>query len=142
MIVEGDFSEMSGHAAMQRLLSHAPDAVFAFSDSMALGALRALREANVRAPEEVAVVGFDDFPPASQSVPPLTTVRQPTERTGRMAVELFTDIIERPSESCERAYPSDRTGGLSILWISVALLRFLYPNCFFNILADRRCEHA
>ncbi len=102
LIVEGDFSEMSGYAAMQRLLSHAPDAVFAFSDSMALGALRALREANMRVPEEVAVVGFDDFPPAAQSVPPLTTVRQPTERTGRMAVELLTDIIERPSESCQR----------------------------------------
>jgi DNA-binding LacI/PurR family transcriptional regulator len=79
---------------MQRLLRHEPDAVVVASDSMALGVLRALRKAGKHVPEEVAVVGFDDLPQAATADPPLTTVRQPIQRAGVLAVEMLIDILE------------------------------------------------
>jgi LacI family transcriptional regulator len=94
LIIHGDFTENSSYEAMQRLLPHEPDAVFVASDSMALGALRALRNAGKRVPEEVAVVGFDDMPQAATANPPLTTVRQPIQRAGALAVEMLIDILE------------------------------------------------
>jgi LacI family transcriptional regulator len=102
LIVEGDFTEAGGQAAMQRLLPHAPDAVFAASDMMAIGALRTLREAGRRVPEEVAVVGFDDMPFAARSEPPLTTVRQPVHRTGVVAAETLIDMIEHSDATPRR----------------------------------------
>ena len=92
---EGDFGEASGYEAMKSLLARAPrlDAVFAASDLMALGALRALREAGRDVPDDVAVVGFDDAPLARHSVPALTTIRQPLdEMTSRTAEILFRQI--------------------------------------------------
>lgn len=94
LIVEGDFTESGGYAAMQRLLPHQPDAIFVASDVMAYGALRALREANLTVPGNVAVVGFDDLPTATTFDPPLTTVRQPIRRTGALAVETLIDLLE------------------------------------------------
>jgi LacI family transcriptional regulator len=79
---------------MRRLLPSKPDAVFAGSDMMALGAIRALREAGYRVPEQVAVVGFDDIAMAANADPPLTTVRQPSDRMGVVAVDTLIDIIE------------------------------------------------
>jgi LacI family transcriptional regulator len=93
LIVHGDFTESSSHEAMQRLLLHEPDAVFVASDTMALGALRALREAGKRVPEEVAMVGFDDMPQAATADPPLTTIRQPIQRAGVLAVDMLIDIL-------------------------------------------------
>jgi DNA-binding LacI/PurR family transcriptional regulator len=97
LIAYGDFSEASGTAAMRALLSARPDldAVFAASDLMAFGALRALAEAGRRVPEDVAVVGFDDAPIARQSVPPLTTVHQPVEEMGRQMARLLVARIRR-----------------------------------------------
>jgi DNA-binding LacI/PurR family transcriptional regulator len=69
--------------------------VFAGNDMMALGALRALREAGLRVPYDVAVVGFDDVAAAAAADPPLTTVRQPTERMAVVAIELLIDVIEQ-----------------------------------------------
>jgi LacI family transcriptional regulator len=94
LIIHGDFTETSSYEAMQRLLPHEPDAVFVTSDSMALGALRALHEVGKRVPDEVAVVGFDDMPQAATADPPLTTIRQPIQRTGVLAVEMLIDILE------------------------------------------------
>lgn len=94
LIIHGDFTESSSFEAMQRLLAHEPDAVFVASDTMASGALRALRNAGKRVPEEVAVVGFDDMPRAATASPPLTTVRQPIQRAGALAIEMLVDILE------------------------------------------------
>jgi LacI family transcriptional regulator len=102
LIIQGDFTETSGYEAMQRLLPHKPDAVFVASDTMALGALRALREAGSRVPDEVAVVGFDDLPQAATADPPLTTVRQPIQRAGVLAVEMLIDILENGAEPPRR----------------------------------------
>lgn len=96
LIAEGDFTEQGGRTAMQRLLPHRPTAVFAASDMMAVGALKTIREAGLSVPEDIALVGFDDVPLASMVDPPLTTVRQPIEQLGSMAVELLISLLENP----------------------------------------------
>ncbi|MEU9351456.1 LacI family DNA-binding transcriptional regulator [Streptomyces griseoloalbus] len=95
-IVQGDFSEDSGRRAMAELIERAPeiDAVFAASDTMAAGALTALRAAGRRVPDDVAVIGFDDFPLARRTDPQLTTVRQPLEEIGRAMVRLLLEEME------------------------------------------------
>jgi LacI family transcriptional regulator len=98
LIAEGDFTEEGGYSAMQQLLPHKPDAIFAASDAMAFGALRALRQAALSVPDDVAVVGFDDLPAAGYSDPPLTTIRQPILRTGVEAVEILVDILKNGPE--------------------------------------------
>jgi len=102
LIREGDFTEAGGYRVMQQLLSLQPDAVFAASDMMAIGALRALREASLHVPEDVALVGFDDLPQAARTEPPLTTVRQPVHRLGTMAVDSLLDLIDHPDSSPRR----------------------------------------
>jgi LacI family transcriptional regulator len=102
LIVESDFTEAGGYGAMQRLLPCRPDAVFAASDMLAMGALRALREAGRRVPQDVAVVGFDDMPFAERAEPPLTTMRQPVQRTGVVAAETLIDLIDNPEAQPRR----------------------------------------
>jgi LacI family transcriptional regulator len=98
LIVEGDFTESSGVVGIQWLLPASPDAVFVASDIMAIGALKALRQAAQRVPQDVALIGFDDVPAASVIEPALTTVRQPIERMGSMAVDLLLSVLESSSE--------------------------------------------
>jgi DNA-binding LacI/PurR family transcriptional regulator len=95
LIAYGDFSEPSGVAAMRQLLARRPDldAVFIASDLMAVGALRALREAGKRVPDDVAVVGFEDSALARQTDPPMTTVHQPVEEFGRQMARLLVSRI-------------------------------------------------
>jgi LacI family transcriptional regulator len=94
-IVEGDFSEQGGFNAMQRLLAldERPQALFVASDMMAIGALRAIRAAGLRVPEDIALVGFDDIPLASAVEPTLTTIRQPIEQLGHTAASLLLDRL-------------------------------------------------
>jgi DNA-binding LacI/PurR family transcriptional regulator len=100
--VEGDFSDMGGYTSMQKLLPHHPDAVFAASDIMAVGAMRALNEAGLTIPAEVAIVGFDDLPIAAHTNPPLTTVRQPAMRTGTVSTEILIEMVEHPAPQPHR----------------------------------------
>ena len=79
---------------MRKLLSAKPDAIFAASDIMAIGAMRAAREAGLCIPEDVAFVGFDDLPLSINPDPPLTTIRQPVFQFGFKAVEILIDLIE------------------------------------------------
>jgi LacI family transcriptional regulator len=102
LVIEGDFSDAGGYAAMKRLLPQHPDAVFAASDMMAVGALRALHEAGLRVPEDVALVGFDDMPIAAHTDPALTSVRQPIPRTGALAADTLIDLIEDPHAAPRR----------------------------------------
>jgi DNA-binding LacI/PurR family transcriptional regulator len=82
-------TEQSGFQAARELLDRGVefDAIFAASDLIAIGALRALQEAQVDVPREVAVVGFDDIPAASLTNPALTTVLQDTRRAGELLVD-------------------------------------------------------
>jgi DNA-binding LacI/PurR family transcriptional regulator len=96
IVVHGDFSEESGAAAMRELLDRHPgvDAVFAASDMMAAGALRAMRERGLSAPGDIAVIGFDDSVIARHTDPPLTSVHQPIEEMGRQLVRLLLAKID------------------------------------------------
>ncbi|MFE2354391.1 LacI family DNA-binding transcriptional regulator [Streptomyces parvulus] len=97
LVVEGDdFTEETGRRAMTSLIGRHPelDAVFAASDTLAAGALEALRAAGRRVPHDVAVIGFDDLHPARPTDPPLTTVRQPLGEIGRRMVRLLLEEME------------------------------------------------
>ena len=77
-----------------------PDAVFAASDLIAIGAMKALHEHGLRVPEDVAVAGFDDIPMASFANPGLSTVQQDTKRAGALMVESLIRLIDKqPVES-------------------------------------------
>jgi DNA-binding LacI/PurR family transcriptional regulator len=97
MIAYGDFTEAGGHSAMRALLERTGeiDAVFAASDLMASGALRAMREAGLRVPDDIALAGFEDAPVATQTDPALTTVHQPVEEMGRRMAQLLAAVIRR-----------------------------------------------
>jgi len=96
LIVEGDFTEEGGYLAMRSLLAAKPDAVFVASDSMAMGAMRAIQEKGLRIPQDVAVIGFDDIASSSRSTPTLSTVRQPIHEMGTKAAEVIIEMILNP----------------------------------------------
>lgn len=94
--------EQDGYAATQRLLARGIpfDAIFAASDLIALGAMRALTEAGRRVPDDVAVIGFDDIPAAATTQPPLTTIAQDYRRAGEMLVDtLIRQISDQPTDT-------------------------------------------
>ncbi len=97
-VIEGDLSEASGAAAVDRMLAGAPeelpDGIVFANDDMAVGGLRVLRRAGVRVPEDVSVVGFDDFGLARVTTPGITTVRVPAEEMGRIATERLFDLVD------------------------------------------------
>jgi len=95
---EGDWSATSGYQAIEHFLSRRLDfsAVFAQNDRMAVGAIRALRDAGRSVPEDISVMGFDDIPLASYFDPPLTTIRQDIPYSGQQAVRLLMRRIEAP----------------------------------------------
>jgi DNA-binding LacI/PurR family transcriptional regulator len=99
LVAHGDYTRASGEAAMLQLLGRAPDldAVFVASDLMAAGALAALTRAGRRVPEDVAIGGFDDSQIATNTQPPLTTVRQPYPRIGAEMVRLLLSLIDGES---------------------------------------------
>ena len=103
IVAHGDFSMASGEAAMTELLAREPgvDGVFAASDLMAAGALRALRAGGRRVPDDVALVGYDDLDVAELTEPPLTTVHQPLSAMARaMVASLLRQIAgDRAPES-------------------------------------------
>jgi DNA-binding LacI/PurR family transcriptional regulator len=99
LVCRADFTAASGEHAMLRLLDRSPglDAVFAASDLMAVGALRALRGRGLRVPEDIAVVGFDDATLARYTTPRLSTVRQPVEEMGARAAAGLLDAAGPPA---------------------------------------------
>lgn len=95
-------SEEEGYQAAKALLGRGTrfDAVFAASDLIAIGTIRALNERGLRVPEDVAVVGFDDIAMARFCNPPLTTVFQDTGRAGELLVETLLRLVrDQPAES-------------------------------------------
>jgi len=83
------------HAAKYLLeLPEPPTAIFAFNDNIAIGAIQAARELDLRVPDDVSIVGFDDVEHATIVTPALTTVRQPLAEMGRTAVSLLNRLLE------------------------------------------------
>jgi LacI family transcriptional regulator len=99
LVVDSDFKESGGASAMATLLAADPklDAVFVANDVMAFGAMRALRSAGRRVPDDVAVVGFDDIPASAMTHPPLSTVRQPLYEMGRTAASMVMAAVRGES---------------------------------------------
>jgi LacI family transcriptional regulator len=93
---EGAFTEASGYRGAELLLAESPrpTAIIAANDSMAVGALGAARDAGLRVPAELTVVGFDDIPIARYVTPPLTTVRVDIPRLGQQAAQRLFEQIE------------------------------------------------
>jgi len=100
-LVEADFFLHDGEAAMEKLLTldERPDAVFAASDVMAIGAMAAIERAGLRIPDDIAIVGYDDSPYATLVSPQLTTVRQDAPAQGIAAAEGVLRMILDPSSS-------------------------------------------
>lgn len=98
LIVPGVFTRASGYQMTRELLASGRKftAIFAATDMVASGVLQALREARVRVPEDVSVVGYDDIPLALDLVPALTTVHIPHEELGRTAVRLAVNRDTEP----------------------------------------------
>jgi LacI family transcriptional regulator len=104
-VIEGDWSVESGRSAISSLLALPvpPTAVFAASDTIAIGALEAAEEMNYRVPEDIAIIGFDDIPAASWVRPRLSTVAQyPGEMGTLLAKALFQRIQGEYSGSSRR----------------------------------------
>ncbi len=104
-LVSGNWSIESGHKVTAQLLAslsprQRPDAIFAFNDSMAIGAMRAIRDAGLQPGGDIAVIGFDDISLAAFGEPPLTTIRQPVEQMGIDAAALLLDAIGHPHIDC------------------------------------------
>ena len=98
LVVSGEYHELSGLLAVDRLLSTNQQftAIFAANDQMAVGAALGLQRRSLRVPEDVSIVGFDDLPTSQYAIPPLTSVHQPAYELGRLAatamLELLTDV--------------------------------------------------
>ena len=94
-VFAGNYQPESGKRAALQILSlpARPTAIFAFNDLMAIGALRVLGENGVRVPQDISVMGFDDIPICQYANPTLTSVRQPIEEMGSMAVDLLLQRI-------------------------------------------------
>ncbi len=109
LIQGGDFKEEGGYQGMRRLLglSPRPTAVFAASDLMAIGALMAIKEAGLKAPGDMAIVGFDDIPAAKLISPALTTIAQPLDKLGRRAAEMLFERLNNtaPEEGRRQELP-------------------------------------
>lgn len=73
-----------------------PDAIFTATNLMTIGALRALRELNIRIPDDIALAGFDDLPWADEFATPVTVISQPTYQIGQTAVEVLMRRLEKP----------------------------------------------
>jgi alanine racemase len=88
-------TESSGYYAAMALIDTGAqfDAIFAASDLIAIGAIRALKEKGISVPEQVAVVGYDDIPVASFANPPLTTIKQNTQLAGEILVDSVLKLI-------------------------------------------------
>lgn len=101
-----------GYQAMQRLLDDnagMPDAIFAFNDPVAIGAIKALKKAGIRIPEDVAIVGFSEGSMATVVEPNLTTVLQPMKEMGRQVAQLLLKQIRSPHPVTPRSVCLDAT---------------------------------
>jgi len=96
LVFEGDWSATSGSEALLDFVrkGNLPTAVFAQNDRMAMGVMRAARDANLKVPDQLSVIGVDDMPLSSYFDPPLTTMRQDMPLIGQEAIRKLIDIIQ------------------------------------------------
>jgi len=111
LIFSGQFTQASGHSMAEAAfrLNPPPTAVFASNNFIAIGAYRAVRKAGLRIPEDIALVAFDDLPPALVLEPFLTVAAQPAYEMGRKATELLLARLagQLPPERQEIVLPTE-----------------------------------
>ncbi len=91
--------------AQKLLAKKAPfTALFAFNDISAIGAMGAFRDAGLRVPDDVSIIGFDDIQAAAFLNPPLTTIRQPLQRMGDLAAKMLLRQITHPDSKSDTLY--------------------------------------
>lgn len=114
------YSMPESYAATQRLLERCPDltAIFAVSDVMALGAIRALRDMGRRVPEDISVVGYDGIVTGQYALPRLTTVRQDVQQLAERGVDALLRGITRNSPPVHELVPFQLIEGESVAKIS------------------------
>lgn len=123
-IAFADYSAQSGYEAMRKMLSRSSrmTALFAGNDTVAFGAMAAIRDAGLRIPEDLAVVGYDDIPLAAFAAPPLTTVRTEPFKEGNDAADMLLGLIA--------GNPAD---GLHFRGVAPLVVRQSCGACFPNI---------
>lgn len=110
LVAEGDFTMWSGlNAAFQFCnMKVRPTAIFSMNDEMAIGAMQTLKNQGIRIPEDMSVTGFDDIAYAKYSDPSLTTISQPAEEMGKMAMDMLLKVIEgEPLSQRECVLPTE-----------------------------------
>lgn len=102
--VIADFEFGGGFDAMQKLLAQQtpPDAVFIGNDAMAVGAYQALYQAGLHIPRDMAIVGYDDIELARYMTPPLTTIHQPKDELGELAIDVLINRMAEPELTQQR----------------------------------------
>ena len=97
--VEGDFEIVGGYRATQQLLATQEPftAILVGNDRMALGALHALREHNLRVPEDVSIIGYDDMTEAAYFSPPLTTIKQDLSVLAQQSIDYLVSMVKNPN---------------------------------------------
>ncbi len=104
----GDYTVSGGYNTVGQLMQNVPDltAIVAFSDTMAIGAMRRLSEQGYNIPGDISIIGYDDIPDAQRQATPLTTIRIPSMDEGQRAVQVLFDLIEnRPLHSNKITLP-------------------------------------
>ena len=101
------FNLADSYSSMQMLMQKMPDitAVFAMSDVMAIGAIRAIKDSGKKVPDDISVVGFDGLELAEYLYPKLTTIRQNRERIAQRSVEILLDCIDNGTEAVHETVP-------------------------------------
>ena len=104
VILDGDFSEEAGVAAVEKLIADGTefDGIVFANDDMAFGGLTALKEHGIRVPEDVSIVGFDDFGLSRLTSPGITTIHTPAEEMARIATEQLFDRIDGKAEGASQ----------------------------------------
>ena len=104
LVYEGDFNQPDGYAGASAFLELPipPTAIFASNDVMAMGVMDAVRNRNLRIPDDISVVGFDNIPQSAMINPSLTTVQQPLEQMGRVATQMLLGILKTPKKDVNR----------------------------------------
>jgi LacI family transcriptional regulator len=104
LVVEGNFDQPDGYAGASALLHlvDPPTAIFASNDVMAMGAMDAVRNLDLRIPDDISIVGFDNIPQSAMVYPPLTTVQQPLEQMGRVAAQMLIGILKDKDKDTNR----------------------------------------
>jgi DNA-binding LacI/PurR family transcriptional regulator len=111
LVLSGEFERDLAYQSLQEFLGNgkgvAFDAIFAGDDDAAVGVIAALTDHNLRVPEDIAVVGFDDLRLSAFLTPPLTTVRAPTESVGRLAAEQLFELLGKQSPTGVTLLPTE-----------------------------------